>query len=147
MRAPIEAKPGALFIIPFLLAYAVIVGMSASCTRATVVAVLSTETDGPVERLRAKPGTLAAIDAAAYACVRDEATLDAWIARAYATGESLWSKGQKDAIHYLNRYALDRDEGLLEEVANVARTLGEAAARLRSGMRQPGAHLEEPRSK
>lgn len=43
--------------------------------------------------------------------------------------------------------ALDRDEGLLEEVANVARTLGEAAARLRNGMRQPGAHLEEPRSK
>lgn len=30
--------------------------------------------------------------------------------RSYVAGESLWSKGQKDAIYYLNLYALSRDE-------------------------------------
>lgn len=43
--------------------------------------------------------------------------------------------------------ALDRDAALLEEVANVARTLGEAATRLRTGVRQPGTRLGEPRAK
>lgn len=32
------------------------------------------------------------------------------VVRSYVAGESLWSKGQKDAIHYLSRYALDHDE-------------------------------------
>lgn len=30
--------------------------------------------------------------------------------RSYVGGESLWSKGQKDAIHYLDRYVQSRDE-------------------------------------
>src|SRR5476649_337928 len=30
--------------------------------------------------------------------------------RGYVAGESLWSKGQKDAIYYLNQYANSRDE-------------------------------------
>lgn len=30
--------------------------------------------------------------------------------RSYVAGESLWSKGQKDAIYYLNQYASDRNE-------------------------------------
>jgi hypothetical protein len=30
--------------------------------------------------------------------------------RGYVAGESLWSKGQKDAIYYLNLYADSRDE-------------------------------------
>ncbi len=32
--------------------------------------------------------------------------------RSYVGGESLWSKGQKDAIYYLNLYADNRDESL-----------------------------------
>lgn len=31
------------------------------------------------------------------------------VVRSYVAGESLWSKGQKDAIHYLTRYAVDHD--------------------------------------
>ena len=30
--------------------------------------------------------------------------------RAYVGGESLWSKAQKDAVYYLNRYAATRSE-------------------------------------
>lgn len=32
--------------------------------------------------------------------------------RGYVAGESLWSKGQKDAIYYLNLYADSRDEAI-----------------------------------
>ena len=32
------------------------------------------------------------------------------VVRSYVAGESLWSKGQKDAIHYLTLYAVDRQE-------------------------------------
>ena len=32
--------------------------------------------------------------------------------RGYVAGESLWSKGQKDAIYYLNLYAENRDEAI-----------------------------------
>ena len=32
--------------------------------------------------------------------------------RGYVAGESLWSKGQKDAIYYLNLYAYSRDEAI-----------------------------------
>lgn len=32
--------------------------------------------------------------------------------RSYVAGESLWSKGQKDAIYYLNLYADSRDEAI-----------------------------------
>ncbi|MHC6224554.1 EAL domain-containing protein [Pseudomonas sp. X10] len=34
--------------------------------------------------------------------------------RAYVAGESLWSKGQKDAIYYLNLYAETRDERVFQ---------------------------------
>ena len=35
--------------------------------------------------------------------------------RGYVAGESLWSKGQKDAIYYLNLYADSRDEGIFRK--------------------------------
>jgi len=35
--------------------------------------------------------------------------------RGYVAGESLWSKGQKDAIYYLNLYADSRDEAVFEK--------------------------------
>lgn len=38
--------------------------------------------------------------------------------RGYVAGESLWSKGQKDAIYYLNLYADDRDETIFLKYQN-----------------------------
>lgn len=38
--------------------------------------------------------------------------------RGYVAGESLWSKGQKDAIYYLNLYADSRDEGTFLKYQN-----------------------------
>ena len=35
--------------------------------------------------------------------------------RGYVAGESLWSKGQKDAIYYLNLYAASRDEAIFQK--------------------------------
>ncbi|WP_422416315.1 EAL domain-containing protein [Pseudomonas sp. GZD-222] len=35
--------------------------------------------------------------------------------RGYVAGESLWSKGQKDAIYYLNLYADSRDEAVFQK--------------------------------
>ncbi|MDD1013517.1 EAL domain-containing protein [Pseudomonas rubra] len=35
--------------------------------------------------------------------------------RGYVAGESLWSKGQKDAIYYLNQYADSRDEAVFQK--------------------------------
>ena len=35
--------------------------------------------------------------------------------RSYVAGESLWSKGQKDAIYYLSLYADSRDQGVFEK--------------------------------
>lgn len=35
--------------------------------------------------------------------------------RGYVAGESLWSKGQKDAIYYLNLYADSRDESIFRK--------------------------------
>ena len=35
--------------------------------------------------------------------------------RSYVAGESLWSKGQKDAIYYLSLYADSRDQGIFEK--------------------------------
>lgn len=35
--------------------------------------------------------------------------------RGYVAGESLWSKGQKDAIYYLNLYADSRDEAIFRK--------------------------------
>ena len=38
--------------------------------------------------------------------------------RGYVAGESLWSKGQKDAIYYLNLYADSRDESIFVKFQN-----------------------------
>lgn len=38
--------------------------------------------------------------------------------RVYVAGESLWSKGQKDAIYYLNLYADSRDESIFLKYQN-----------------------------
>ena len=38
--------------------------------------------------------------------------------RGYVAGESLWSKGQKDAIYYLNLYADSRDEAIFLKYQN-----------------------------
>jgi PAS domain-containing protein len=38
--------------------------------------------------------------------------------RGYVAGESLWSKGQKDAIYYLNLYADSRDEAIFLKYRN-----------------------------
>jgi diguanylate cyclase (GGDEF)-like protein/PAS domain S-box-containing protein len=38
--------------------------------------------------------------------------------RGYVAGESLWSKGQKDAIYYLNLYADSRDEAVFHKYQN-----------------------------
>ncbi|HEY4229244.1 MAG TPA: PAS domain S-box protein, partial [Thermoanaerobaculia bacterium] len=50
--------------------------------------------------------------------------------RAYVGGESLWSKGQKDAVHWLHRYAATGDRGALAGYrAAVAVPLGDRIAR------------------
>src|SRR3546814_18186089 len=35
--------------------------------------------------------------------------------RGYVAGESLWSKGQKDAIYYINLYADSRDDAIFQK--------------------------------
>ncbi len=50
--------------------------------------------------------------------------------RAYVGGESLWSKAQKDAVFYLNRYAATRSETDYERYLDVIRVpLGDRKAR------------------
>ena len=50
--------------------------------------------------------------------------------RAYVAGESLWTKGQKDAIYYLSRYASSRDEQDYRRFREaLAIPLGDRAAR------------------
>ena len=41
--------------------------------------------------------------------------------RGYVAGESLWSKGQKDAIYYLNLYADSRDQAIFEKYQQAIR--------------------------
>jgi PAS domain S-box-containing protein len=51
--------------------------------------------------------------------------------RAYVRGESLWSKGQKDAVHHLTRYADARNEADYRRyLAAIAVPLGDREARL-----------------
>ncbi|MEK6806837.1 MAG: EAL domain-containing protein [Pseudomonadota bacterium] len=51
--------------------------------------------------------------------------------RAFAQGESLWSKAQKDAVHYLMRYAQLRDENDYQKyLREIAIPLGDRAGRL-----------------
>lgn len=41
--------------------------------------------------------------------------------RGYVAGESLWSKGQKDAIYYLNLYADSRDPAIFDKYQQAIR--------------------------
>jgi hypothetical protein len=51
--------------------------------------------------------------------------------RAYVGGESLWSKGQKDAIHYLSLYGETGDDRYFEQYEkSIAGPLGDRAARI-----------------
>src|SRR5438309_11262800 len=51
--------------------------------------------------------------------------------RAYVGGEGLWSKGEKDAVHYLARYAETRDERDYRRYLDaIAVPLGDKQARL-----------------
>lgn len=76
--------------------------------------------------------------------------------RAYVGGESLWSKGQKDAIHYLNLYGETGNEAIYRQYLKaVAVPLGDRAARLaleqnppdlvtaRNGLLRGGNHPED----
>lgn len=51
--------------------------------------------------------------------------------RAFVTGESLWSKGQHDALYYLNRYAESGNRSFIARYRDaMAVPLGDRAARL-----------------
>jgi len=51
--------------------------------------------------------------------------------RAYVAGESHWAKSQRDAFHYLERYARDRDESdYLRHLAAMEVNLGDRQARI-----------------
>ncbi len=76
--------------------------------------------------------------------------------RAYVGGESLWSKGQKDAIHYLLLYGETGDHRYFEQYEKaIAVPLGDRAARIalekrtpdleaaRAGFLQGGNHAED----
>ncbi|MDC7701497.1 EAL domain-containing protein [Vogesella indigofera] len=76
--------------------------------------------------------------------------------RAYVSGESLWSKGQKDAIYYLNLYADSHDERHFHQYqAAIAIPLGDHTARMaleqpvpdlalaRAGFLQGGNHPQD----
>ncbi|WP_321929335.1 EAL domain-containing protein [Paraburkholderia guartelaensis] len=57
---------------------------------------------------------------------------------AYVAGESSWSKGQKDAVHALERYARIGDEADYHAfLAGIAVPLGDRAARLEMNRAQP----------
>jgi diguanylate cyclase (GGDEF)-like protein/PAS domain S-box-containing protein len=59
---------------------------------------------------------------------------------AYVAGESSWSKGQKDAVHALERYARSGDEADYRAfLAGVAVPLGDRAAKLEMNRAQPDA--------
>jgi len=76
--------------------------------------------------------------------------------RAYVGGESLWSKGQKDAVHYLSLYGETGDDRYFEQYEkSIAVPLGDRAARIaldkrpmdheaaRTGFLQGGNHPED----
>jgi diguanylate cyclase (GGDEF)-like protein/PAS domain S-box-containing protein len=64
--------------------------------------------------------------------------------RAYVGGESLWSKAQKDAVFYLNRYAATRSETDYERYLEVIKVpLGDREAR--EELEQPSPNLERAR--
>jgi len=58
--------------------------------------------------------------------------------RAYVGGESLWSKGQKDAVHWIHRYAETREEKAFAAYrAAIAVPLGDRLAREELEKRRP----------
>lgn len=64
--------------------------------------------------------------------------------RAYVGGESLWSKGQKDAIYFLGRYAESREDRYFELYeAAVAVPLADGVARVVMQRRGPSAQAHE----
>lgn len=66
------------------------------------------------------------------------------VVRSYVAGESLWSKGQKDALHYLNRYAVGQDPvDYLKYRQAIAIPQGGRA--LREALDRPEPSLEEAR--
>lgn len=62
--------------------------------------------------------------------------------RAYVAGESLWSKGQKDAIYFLSLYADSRDPVIFEKYQQAIR-IPEGASRLRMALDQTPPDLIE----
>ena len=62
--------------------------------------------------------------------------------RAYVGGEGLWSKGEKDAVHHLARYADTRHErDYRRYLAAIAVPLGDKQARLELGKPRPDLHV------
>ena len=58
--------------------------------------------------------------------------------RAYVGGESLWSKSQKDAVFHLEKYAVGRASGELQQFrTNIAIPLGDHEARIEMGKPDP----------
>ncbi|TDF81170.1 EAL domain-containing protein [Pseudomonas sp. H9] len=64
--------------------------------------------------------------------------------RGYVAGESLWSKGQKDAIYYLNQYADSRDEAVFREYQK-AFAVPQGGHELRVALDLPSPDLEAAR--
>jgi signal transduction histidine kinase len=66
-------------------------------------------------------------------------------ARAYVGGESLWSKGQKDAVYHLGRYVQSHDEAEWQKYQQaLAVPLGDREARLE--LDRPGPDLDKVRA-
>ncbi|RRV06971.1 EAL domain-containing protein [Pseudomonas sp. v388] len=66
------------------------------------------------------------------------------VVRSYVAGESLWSKGQKDALHYLNRYASSHDQlDYLKYQQAIA--VPQAGRALREALDRPEPALDEAR--
>lgn len=65
--------------------------------------------------------------------------------RSYVGGESLWSKGQKDAVHALDLYALSQDEGDYTRYRQ-AMAVPQGVHHLRDALDRPQADLEAART-
>ncbi|RZA12736.1 MAG: PAS domain S-box protein, partial [Proteobacteria bacterium] len=65
--------------------------------------------------------------------------------RSYVAGESFWSKGQKDAIYYLNLYADSRDEEVFQKYLR-AIAIPQGGHQLRLALDQPEPDLAAARS-
>ena len=64
--------------------------------------------------------------------------------RGYVAGESLWSKGQKDAIFYLSLYADNRDEQVFRNY-RAAMAVPEGSRQMRLALEQPDPDLAQAR--